>query len=217
MFIMDNNNSVIVLAGRIRELRQAKGLSQKEFADSLGIVQGYLSCIERGRKIPSQTLLVALCHVYGVTEGWLFGGDERADEGKRPRSALPPAVREGAIPLLKAISQGFPDEVGDEDIADYVSLPGIGEGSFAIVAEGDFMAPTIRHGDLVIFRPGSELANRSIVLLNNKWGEVILRRCRQTEIGTWFSAENSAYTPFSLDPITRIFGTVIDVWRKVKL
>lgn len=212
-FTVENNNSVITLSGRIRQLRQAKGLSQKEFADSLGIVQGYLSCIERGKKIPSQTLLMALCHVCGVTEGWLFGGGE----GKRPGSALPPAVREDAIPLLKTVSQRFPDEVGHEDIADYVSLPGIREGSFAIVAEGDFMAPTIRHGDLVIFRPGSGLINKSIVLLNNKWGEVILRRCRMTETGTWFSAENAAYTPFNLDPNTRIFGTVTDVWRKVKL
>lgn len=214
--MVNNNNSVIMVPERIRQLRRTKGLSQKEFADSLGIVQGYLSCIERGKKNPSQTLLVALCHVYGVTEEWLFGGDERADGGM-PGKSTPPAVRERVIPLLKGVSQRFPQEVGEGDVADYLSLPGAGEGGFAIVAEGDFMAPTIRHGDLVIFRPGSDLTNRSIVLLNNKWGEVILRRCRMTETGTWFSAENAAYAPFSLDPDTRIFGTVTDVWRKVKL
>jgi SOS-response transcriptional repressor LexA len=212
-----NNYSEIPLAGRIKRLRQAKGLSQKEFADSLGIVQGYLSCIERGKKIPSHTFLMALCHVYGVNEGWLFGGTDQADEEVQLKKFSTTAERTGNIPLLKTNVQGFPDEVREEDISDHLSLPDIPDGCYAIVAEGDFMAPTIRHGDLVIFKPGSELTNRSIVLLNNKWGEVILRRCRMTGTGTWFSPENSAYTPFNLDANTRIFGTVTDVWRKVTL
>ena len=213
----DNNYSDTMLARRIKELRRAKGLSQKEFADSLGIVQGYLSCIERGKKIPSHTVLVALCHVYGVTKEWLFGGNDRVEVGKPAKRSLPTDDRTTTIPLLNTIPQRFPDEVNEEDIADHVSLPGSSPGCYAIVAEGDFMAPTIRHGDLVIFRPGSDLTNKSIILLTNKWGEMILRRCRQTETGTWFSPENSSYTPFNLDANTRIYGTVTDVWRKVPL
>ena len=213
----DNNYSDTMLARRIKELRRAKGLSQKEFADSLGIVQGYLSCIERGKKIPSHTVLVALCHVYGVTKEWLFGGNDRVEVGKPAKRSLPTDDRTTTIPLLNTIPQRFPDEVNEEDITDHVSLPGSSPGCYAIVAEGDFMAPTIRHGDLVIFRPGSDLTNKSIILLTNKWGEMILRRCRQTETGTWFSPENSSYTPFNLDANTRIYGTVTDVWRKVPL
>ena len=47
---------------RIKTARLAKGLTQTEFAESLGIVQGFLSGIERGKKAPSDTLLIALCH-----------------------------------------------------------------------------------------------------------------------------------------------------------
>ena len=36
--------------------RKISGLTQKEFGKKLGIVQGYLSDIENGRKVPSKTL-----------------------------------------------------------------------------------------------------------------------------------------------------------------
>lgn len=55
----------ILITQRIKQLRLAKGLTQKAFSDSLGIVQGYLSSIERGLKIPSHILLMALPHLRG--------------------------------------------------------------------------------------------------------------------------------------------------------
>jgi repressor LexA len=53
---------------RIKEIRLSRGLTQKSFATSLGIVQGFLSDVERGRKLPSETLLIALCHLYEISE-----------------------------------------------------------------------------------------------------------------------------------------------------
>ena len=207
----------ILITQRIKQLRLAKGLTQKAFADSLGIVQGYLSSIERGLKIPSHILLMALCHTYGVREEWLFSGIGPVF-GEKPRQPGYPAdTATVRTPLLKSIPKGFPDIIEEEELAGYIFLPDVPEGCFAIVAVGDFMAPTIRDGDLVIFRPGSEMANRSIILLNNRWGEVILRRARVTGRELFFSAENTTYAPFHPDANTKIFGTVVDVWRKVKI
>ncbi|WP_243688214.1 helix-turn-helix domain-containing protein [Geotalea toluenoxydans] len=59
---------------RIKEIRQAKDMTQKEFADSLGIVQGFLSGVERGKKNVSDTLIIALCHSYGINKEWLKTG-----------------------------------------------------------------------------------------------------------------------------------------------
>jgi repressor LexA len=211
------NYSEIFVAQRIKQLRLAKKLTQKAFAVSLGIVQGYLSGIEQGKKIPSYTLLMAICHIHGVTEEWLLGvTDGEPVEKPQPRES----VRErtvGGIPLLNSIPDDFPDGVSEKIIADFILLPGNHEGCFAIIAVGDFMAPTIRDGDLVIFRPGREVGNRRIVLMSNKWGEVILRRYRISGEGEYFSPENTAYAPFKADANTRIFGTVIDIWRRVKV
>lgn len=206
----------ISIAHRIKELRSAGGLTQKTFADSLGIVQGYLSGIERGKKIPSRTLLMAICHVYGVREEWLCGGNGAKFAEKRQSEEQFSAAAMPRIPLLREIPEGFPDRMRTEDIRGHICLPDIHEGCFAIVAEGDFMAPTIRDGDLVIFRPGDEVDNRSIVLMSNRWGEVILRRCRIKGDAVYFSPENASYAPFKADTDTRIFGTVISIWRNVK-
>jgi SOS-response transcriptional repressor LexA len=205
------------LGERIRTARTAQGLTQKEFADALGIVQGYLSGIERGKKLPSTTLLYAICHKWGLREDWLLHGSGH----QRAYSVPPKDDLSGRCvvktPLLKKVSPAFPDSIKEEEIAGYVYLPNICEDCYAIIADGDYMAPTIRDGDMVIFRPDREIRDKSIMLLNNKWGEIILRRCRLRGGETFFSPENSVYTPFKADSSTTIFGTVVSVWRNIKI
>lgn len=213
--ITDSTNCT--LGERIRTARLANGLTQKEFADTLGIVQGYLSGIERGKKLPSTTLLYAICHKWGLREEWLIDGSGlQHGQSPPPKNELS-GTSVVKTPLLKKIAATFPDDVKDAEIAGYVYLPNTCEGCYAIIAEGDFMAPTIRDGDLVIFRPDQEIKNRSIMLLNNRWGEVILRKCRIKGGETYFSPENATYTPFKPDGSTRIFGTVVGVWRNIKI
>jgi transcriptional regulator with XRE-family HTH domain len=206
----------IPVGRRIREIRLASGATQKEFAHSLGIVQGFLSGIECGKKEPSETLLYAICHKYGVSEAWLFGGNDAEHDELNPVRSYAPE-REGAIPLLERIPAGFPDRLPTEKIISFVQLPNIPAGCYAIIAEGDYMAPTIRDGDLVIFRPGEELVNKGIVLVSNRWGEVILRRCRIKGDETYLASDNAIYTPFRPNVNTRIFGAVVEVWRKVPI
>ena len=206
----------ISVGSRIKEIRLAKGLTQKEFADSLGIVQGFLSSLERGKKVPSDTLLIALCHLYEINPEWMQCGTGDMLKSA-PREKVPNSLVVTRTPLLRHISKGFPIEVTEEDIFDYVSLPHVPEGCYALITYGDFMAPTIRDGDLVIFRPGGEVLNRDIVLVRNRWEEVIIRRYRLKEDELYFAPDNPSYSPFRPDPNTRIVGKVIDVWRKMRL
>lgn len=206
----------ISVGPRIKEIRLAKGLTQKEFADSLGIVQGFLSSLERGKKVPSDTLLIALCHLYEINPEWMQSGTGKMFKSS-PRERGPNSLVVTRTPLLRHISKGFPNEVTEEDVFDYVSLPHVPEGCYALITYGDFMAPTIRDGDLVIFRPGGEIVNRDIVLVRNRWEEVIIRRYRLKEDELYFAPDNPSYSPFRPDPNTSIIGKVIDVWRKMRL
>jgi len=201
---------------RIKEIRLKKGLTQKEFADSLGIVQGFLSGIEREKKTPSDTLLIALCNLYEINPSWLASGE---GEMYRPQHRAAQANIAGSrgIPILERIGSGFPLNIEEGDIRDHAALPGIAEGSYALVAYGDFMAPTIRDGDMVIFRPGGSPENGTVVLVTNRWGEPILRRYRIKNGDIVYSPDHATYSPFSPAPETRIIGTVTEVWRKVKL
>jgi len=205
------------LGERIRRVRRNQGLTQKAFADSLGIAQGYLSNIECGRQAPSDTLLIALRHLYRLDERWLLSGEGEPDTGAL---GVPESTSEssaGRMPLLKRIPPDFPDGLEAGDVLAYVSLPGGAPGSCAIQAYGDFMAPTIQDSDLVFFRPGGEPENGDIVLVNSKWDDIFLRRYRVNHDGAWLSPDNSAYAPFQVEAHTRIIGIVTDVWRRMRV
>ncbi len=53
--------------------------------------------------------------------------------------------------------------------------------------------------------------------MSNRWGEVILRRCRIKGDTVYYAPDNSVYAPFQADTDTKIFGTVISIWRNVKI
>lgn len=211
-----NNPMTTTIGSRIKTARLALNLTQQEFADSLGIVQGFLSGIERGRKTPSGTLLIALRHYYKISNEWLnsgVGGMFR-EIAAASEADYPSATK---IPLLKRIPPGFPQEIAADAIHDYVALPNLPEGCYALLTDGDYMAPTIRDGDLAIFNPNGEVNNRDIVLINNRWGEAILRRYRLKGGEVYLTPDNPSYAPFKPDKDTKTIGTVVEVWRKIKL
>ncbi len=204
----------ISIGSRIKAVRQAKGLTQKEFAESLGIVQGFLSGIERERKAPSDTLLIALCHHYSINEEWLFTG---IGNMFRESSAAREEFLTAKIPLFRKIPAGFPEKVNEDEIKDYVFLPDVPEGCYAMIAYGDFMSPTIRDGDLAIFSTAGEIKNGDIVLVNNRWGDAILRKYRLKDRKVFLVSDNPVYPPFKPDPETKMIGKVLEVWRKIRI
>lgn len=63
---------LVAIGRRIRELRGAE--RQDDFAPSLGITQGQLSKIERGKLAPSVTVLLRLRERYGKSVDWILMG-----------------------------------------------------------------------------------------------------------------------------------------------
>jgi transcriptional regulator with XRE-family HTH domain len=74
------------LGDRFRALRKKLGMTQKEFAESIGMSQSFIGEIERGGgKEPSRALLVAIARAHHVSLDWLLLGIESPtiqDNGK---------------------------------------------------------------------------------------------------------------------------------------
>jgi len=62
------------LGHNIRQLREAKGWSQEDYADRAGIHRTYVSDIERGRRNPTITVVEKLATPFGVSPGSLLDG-----------------------------------------------------------------------------------------------------------------------------------------------
>jgi len=68
---------------RLRLLRRARGISQAELAQRLGISQNAYCRIENGKRELTVARLIALSHALGVTPGKLLDG-EHAPSGLLP-------------------------------------------------------------------------------------------------------------------------------------
>lgn len=62
-----------VLSERIKELRNIKGLTQKEFAESINVSTVSVSSYETGVKTPSLDMVLSIAQNYNISIDWLCG------------------------------------------------------------------------------------------------------------------------------------------------
>lgn len=61
---------------RIKLVRKNYGLTQKEFAERLGIKQNTVASYEMGRIGISDNVIFSICREFGINEDWLRNGTE---------------------------------------------------------------------------------------------------------------------------------------------
>lgn len=94
---------------RIRELRKALDLSQKEFADRIGLKQNAISYMENGGSAVTEQNIKVICAQFSVNENWLRTGqgdmfienDRRQKEFFAIFDELSPALQEHLIRTAK--------------------------------------------------------------------------------------------------------------------
>lgn len=59
---------------RIRELRKTLGLSQKEFAEKIGLKQNAISYMEKNGSTVTEQNIKTICSQFSVNESWLRTG-----------------------------------------------------------------------------------------------------------------------------------------------
>ena len=60
---------------RIRELRKALNLSQKEFAEKIGLKQNAISFMEKSGSTVTEQNIKTICSQFSVNENWLRSGN----------------------------------------------------------------------------------------------------------------------------------------------
>lgn len=63
------------MKNRIKEIRSSLNISQKDFADSIGVKQSAISMMERGTLSISDRVIKTICLAYSVDEHWLRTGE----------------------------------------------------------------------------------------------------------------------------------------------
>ena len=64
------------VVGRVREFREARGLTQQELADLAGVSRQSIISIERGRYVPSLLLALKIARIFSCPTDDLFDLEE---------------------------------------------------------------------------------------------------------------------------------------------
>lgn len=80
---------------RIREIREAKGLTQDQLSEKAGMSKGFLSDVEHNNKNLSSQGLLRIANVLGASVDYLLKGESQEFTDNKP-VIIPPALSEAA-------------------------------------------------------------------------------------------------------------------------
>jgi len=122
--IAEDLNADLHLAGDLRALRKARGLTLARAADRLGRSVGWLSQVERGISVPSLADLRAFAGLFGVPLSLFFGHDagNEAERGVIVRSGRRRALGTSESGLVEELLS--PDLGGSFEMLRSVFAPG---------------------------------------------------------------------------------------------
>lgn len=66
---------MIHLNERIKELRNALGLTLEKFGSRLGVTKAAISKIEKGERNLTEQMILSICREYDINENWLRTGE----------------------------------------------------------------------------------------------------------------------------------------------
>ena len=146
---------------RVKTLRKTLGLTQREFADRIGMKPNTVATYEMGRSIPSDPAINNICKEFRVSEMWLRTGsgemflpaprdalDELIEQHGLPREfrsltdkflELRPEQREAVIEYMRSVAAAFMAEAAAEQ-ADQRAVWEAEADEFAAMAREQFLS-----------------------------------------------------------------------------
>lgn len=207
----------------LKSRRERLGYSQNKFAKLVNITQSYFNSIERGevKNPPSDEILerIAECLELNSEEKkqmFYLAAIERTPKmildtlnkletevKRKSKDNMQDFIEnsENAIPLFERISAGF-GAFGDEEITDYIMLPGLRNNYnniFAVNVVGDSMEPTIKDGSIIICKKNVEIRNGEIgaFFIDD---QAYVKRLKITKNYVALISDNPNYAPIYIGP-----------------
>ena len=184
-----------LLGNRIRDVRTAKGMTQGDIAEQIGVAISTVQRYEKGQidkiKLP---VVEAIARVLNVSPDWLIGKTDDMSCSRLPSNVVPLHPM-GKVPLVGQIACGTPI-LAEQNITDYVDLPGHIRADYALTCRGNSMIGAgIRDGDIVYIRQQEEVENGQIAAVSVDQDEATLKRFYLEQGVVQLVAENPSVPP----------------------
>jgi len=186
-----NVNEILVRAAkRLKELRDATGVNQKEFAEMFGANNTTYNRYESGdiKSMPAD-LIESISKRFDINPAWLIGF-ENVDKYMIYEKAYQNVRR---LPVLGKIAAGIPI-LAQEDLLDYEYVPECFKADFCLKVQGDSMiGARILDGDLVYIKQQPEVENGEIAVVLIDGQDATLKRFYRTDGKITLRSENPNY------------------------
>lgn len=179
---------------KIKALRLEKGISQEELGAKIGVKKAAINKYETGVVVNLKKSTIAkLAEALDTSPIYLMGWESES------LSPLPPNVmplpKMKKVPLVGQIACGTPI-LAEENITDYIDLPGHIRADYALLCKGDSMVNAgIQDGDIVYIRQQEEVENGQIAAVLVDEDEATLKRFYRMDGKVTLNAENPAHAP----------------------
>lgn len=169
-------NVITSISYRVKLAREIKQMSQIQLSKYVGISQGTLSDLERGKN-KSSLMLTKIADVLGVSPIWLLEGKGEMTTGKTNVVQLKDARQEAVAPLQNKVPK-----IEWSQVSDYILLRGtfnvdenslisrslsISEKVFALQVTDDKMEPEFCVGETIIVDPDLSFQTGDYVIVTN--------------------------------------------------
>jgi len=174
-----------IFAKRLKECREAAGLSQVQLAEHLGVSQANINRYEKAVHGPGRDTIAKLAVFFGVNPAWLMGANVEKYLDMPDKEYV-------KVPILGTIAAGAPI-VAQEDIVGYECVSDKSGIDFCLRVKGDSMiGARIMDGDIVYIHQQNDVENGEIaaVLIDN---EVTLKRVFKVNGNVILHPENPVY------------------------
>ncbi len=179
-----------MFSGRLKSLRNKKGLSQAELAKLLFVSQQTVAKWETDKSTPNPETIKKISNILNVSTDYLLGNEDNATSEQTESKYV-------KIPVLGYVAAGIP--MGAiEDIVDWEEIPAemarYGE-YFGLIINGDSMEPRICRGDVVIVRKQSDIDSGDIAIVIVNGDEGTCKKVVKHDNGISLVSFNPAYEP----------------------
>lgn len=198
-----------IFGNRFSEVLNASAETTYTIAERLSLTPGTISRYANGLMAPKIPTLYMLADIFNVNPIWLMGYDApkfNNNAGAALPSNLVSLPKMEKVPLIGEIACGTPI-LAEQNIKDYVDLPGHIRADYALECKGDSMINAgIRNGDIVYIRQQPEVENGEIAAVAVDEDEATLKRFYHDGDVVQLVAENPRIAPkvFTGEDINRV-------------
>ena len=179
---------------KIKALRLEKGMSQEELGAKIGVKKAAINKYETGVVVNLKKSTIAkLAEALDTSPIYLMGWESES-LSPLPSNVMPlPKMKK--VPLVGQIACGTPI-LAEENITDYIDLPGHIRADYALLCKGDSMVNAgIQDGDIVYIRQQEEVENGQIAAVLVDEDEATLKRFYRMDGKVTLNDENPAHAP----------------------